>query len=360
VQQMKRKRIEPVLRRGAPAPGDEDWRPWLDPAEPEPEPPPPEPKAAAPQLPPPLPTRALAAAEVPEAPMAEPRGLRRDPAPSRTAYRLNRLWLTPFYRALLRKGLPAFLLIFCAGLWLTDDARLTAMGRWVGHLRASITQRPEFLVTLLRIEGASDETAEKLRQTLGLTLPASSFDLDLDKLHAAVTGLDAVASARLTVRKGGVLEVAITERVPAVVWRSATGIGTLDASGHPVATLLSRLERPDLPLIVGEGADREVAEALRLFAAAGPIQDRIRGFVRIGARRWDVIVEPAIRLMLPETDPVPALEHLVALQQAQQLLDHDIVAVDLRLPARTVVRLGAPAAETYRQTQAAMRGSKTK
>ena len=124
-----------------------------------------------------------------------------------------------------------------------------------------------------------------------------------------------------------------------------------------MAALLSRLERPDLPLIVGEGADAHVDEALRLLAAAAPIQDRIRGFVRIGERRWDVIVEPSIRLMLPETDPVQALEHVLALHQAQELLDRDVVAVDLRLTARTVVRMGAPAADTFRQTQAALRGA---
>ena len=131
MQQMKRQRIEPVLRRGAPAPGDEDWRPWLDPVEPEPEPEPERRSARSAHRPAAAIDPDFDPAEVPEAPMAETRGARRDPAPSRAAYRLHRLWLTPFYRALLRKGLPTFAVIFCAGLWLSDDARLTAIGRWV-------------------------------------------------------------------------------------------------------------------------------------------------------------------------------------------------------------------------------------
>jgi cell division protein FtsQ len=32
--------------------------------------------------------------------------LRRDPAPSRLTYRVQRLWLTPLFRALLRSGCP--------------------------------------------------------------------------------------------------------------------------------------------------------------------------------------------------------------------------------------------------------------
>ena len=41
---------------------------------------------------------------------------RRDPAPTRLAYRMNRLWLTPLLRAMLHVGLPAFLVVFCTGL----------------------------------------------------------------------------------------------------------------------------------------------------------------------------------------------------------------------------------------------------
>jgi cell division protein FtsQ len=34
--------------------------------------------------------------------------LRRDPAPSRWAYRMQRLWLTPLFRVTMRVGMPAF------------------------------------------------------------------------------------------------------------------------------------------------------------------------------------------------------------------------------------------------------------
>ena len=42
---------------------------------------------------------------------------RRDPAPTRLAYRMNRLWLTPLFRAMLHVGLPgvSVSIIFCTG-----------------------------------------------------------------------------------------------------------------------------------------------------------------------------------------------------------------------------------------------------
>ena len=41
--------------------------------------------------------------------------LRRDPAPSRWAYRMQRLWLTPMFRVLCRVGLPGVVLASVTG-----------------------------------------------------------------------------------------------------------------------------------------------------------------------------------------------------------------------------------------------------
>ncbi len=50
-------------------------------------------------------------------------------------------------------------------------------------------------------------------------------------MHDLITRLDAVAEARLVIRDGGTLDVNVTERVPAILWRHQTGIEMLDARG---------------------------------------------------------------------------------------------------------------------------------
>jgi cell division protein FtsQ len=281
----------------------------------------------------------------PEAPMVR---VRRDPAPSRVAYRLHRLWLTPFFRVLLRKGVPAFLLIFGAGVWFQSEERRTEFADWAEGVRQSIAERPEFTVQMMAIDGASPELADTIRELLPVRFPVSSFELDLATMRQTVAQLDAVASAEVRITRGGVLSVTVVERMPSVIWRSTTGIGTLDAQGHKVNPLLARLERPDLPLIAGEGAEKAVPEALALLAAAEPIAARVRGLVRQGERRWDIVIDPDIRLMLPEIDPVPALERIIALQEGQALLDLDINAVDMRIPARVTVRMNPDAVRSFR------------
>lgn len=275
--------------------------------------------------------------------------LKRDPAPSRWAYRMHRMWLTPYFRVMMRKGLPTLVIVVALGLYFTNDARQTAMVNGLVGLRTQFEQRPEFRVGLISVDGASIDLAEAIRGKIGLNLPMSSFDIDLDAARARVESLDAVASAVVRVRAGGILHVEITERVPVIVWRTGDAIDLLDATGHRVAGLAARSDRPDLPLIAGDGADQAADEALAVYAAAGPILPRVRGLVRMGDRRWDILLDRDQRILLPADNPVQAVERLIALDQVQDLMARDILTVDLRNERRPVLRLSPFALEMLRQ-----------
>ena len=65
----------------------------------------------------------------------------------------------------------------------------------------------------------------------------------------------------------------------------------------------------------------------------------------MGERRWDVVLDRDQRILLPAENPVRALERLIALDQAQDVLDRDVATVDLRLQDRPTLGL-APHALT--------------
>lgn len=264
---------------------------------------------------------------------------RRDPAPSRIAYRMQRLWLTPAIRTALRVGLPAFVLAFGVGIYLADTERRAVLGSVYTDLREKIKNRPEFVVNLLSVEGASPDLSEAVRTVLALPLPQSSLDLDLEAARARIANLSAVAEVNLRVQSGGILHVTITEREPAFVWRDAAGLWLVDETGTRVAEIEARNDRADLPLIVGQGADRAIAEARQILLSAGPLMPRLRGLVRMGERRWDLVLDRDQRILLPADSPIPALDRLIALDQAQELLARDILAIDLRLQSRPSLRL---------------------
>ncbi len=277
--------------------------------------------------------------------------LRRDPSPSRWAYRMQRLWLTPLFRVLVRFGLPVLVIGAVSGLVFYDDARRAALLQGAADLRQKFEQRPEFRISYVSIDGASPDLADAVRAKLALKLPQSSFDLDMDALQLKAEELDAVQEAQLRVRSGGVLQVVLTEREPALIWRDEDRLVLLDATGHRVAGLAARADRADLPLVAGDGADIATPEALALLDAAGPIAARLRGLVRMGDRRWDLVLDRNQRILLPAENPVAALERLLALDQAEKLLDRDILAIDLRFEQRPVLRLAPFALGELRQAQ---------
>lgn len=264
---------------------------------------------------------------------------RPDPAPSRLKYRMERLMLTPLFRLLLRFGLPFVLTFGAASWWLSIDENRMKIIDAYADLRTQIESRPEFMVNMMAVDGASDLVAEGVRQMLPLDFPVSSFDLDLEQMRETVVSLDPVKSARLYVRQGNVLQVDIVERVPVVLWRNDRGLQLLDQEGVLVGPAFVRTDWPELPLIVGEGANTRVTEALDLAAAAKPLIARLRGLVRMGERRWDVVLDRDQRILLPETDAMQALERVIAMHQAVDMLERDLVAVDLRLPHRPTLRM---------------------
>ncbi|MCC1492524.1 cell division protein FtsQ/DivIB [Cognatishimia sp. F0-27] len=281
----------------------------------------------------------------------DPEMARLDPSVSRAKYRIERLMLTPLFRFAMRVGVPCALGFGAVTWWASVEENRTAFNLMVADVRAQFESRPEFQVKLMAIDGASPQVAEAIRATLPVGFPVSSFDLDLETMQQAVIELDPVRSADLRIKQGGVLQVDVTERVPAVLWRSDAGLSVLDADGVRAAWAGSRAEYATLPVIAGEGAEKVVDEALALYAAAQPIMDRLRGFERMGARRWDVVLDRDQRIMLPEEEPVLAFERAIAMQQipTMTLLDRDIVAVDLRLPHRTTFRMTAEAAAEFRK-----------
>ncbi|MCR9110359.1 cell division protein FtsQ/DivIB [Marivita sp. XM-24bin2] len=264
---------------------------------------------------------------------------RPDPAPSRLKYRMERLMLTPLFRLLLRFGVPCLLTFGAASWWLSvDDNRMKVIDAYA-DLRTQVESRPEFMVNMMVVDGATDLVADGIRQMLPIDFPISSFDLDLEAMRETVVSLDPVKSARLYVRQGNVLQVDVVERIPVVLWRNEQGLQLLDHEGVLVGPAFVRSDWPELPLVVGDGADQHVNEALDLVAAAEPLAARLRGLVRMGERRWDVVLDRDQRILLPETDAIQALERVIAMDQAVDMLERDLLAVDLRLPNRPTLRM---------------------
>ena len=284
--------------------------------------------------------------------------LRSDPAPSRAAYRVTRLWLSPLFRGLVRVGLPVAVLISVAVAWAMNSEHRQALVAHVERLQGKISDRPEFTLRQMIITGAAPELSRELRQAMPVKFPVSWFDLDTEQLRAIALSFDAVKSASVSLDLGGAVRVSVVQREPVLLWRSHGRIDLLDAAGHRVAGIDRRDGRSDLPLVAGDGADKAVPEALALFQAAAPIGQRVRGLTRQGERRWDVVLDRGQIIQLPETRPVAALERVLALQDARDILGRDVELIDMRRPERPTVRLRPDAMGYLEMTRAFEQGLK--
>ncbi len=270
-----------------------------------------------------------------------------DPAPSRWSWRMQRLMLTPGFRFALRVGLPFTLSLLAGTFYMADEERRGTVVQAIADVRASIEERPEFMVKLMAIDGASDLLSSEIRTALPLEFPLSSFDLDLPQIREKITDIDGVKQANVRIRPGGVLQIDVTPRVPVAVWRSETGLALVDNTGANVAQIEARRDHADLPLIAGAGAAKAVPEALKLIAAANVLGDRLRGLVRVGGRRWDVVLDREQTIMLPEENALQALERVIALEGAQEVLTRDVARVDMRLAARPTLRMNEDATREW-------------
>ncbi|MBE0693726.1 MAG: cell division protein FtsQ, partial [Aquamicrobium sp.] len=124
-------------------------------------------------------------------------------------------------------------------------------------------------------------------------------------------------------------------------------LSLIEADGRVIAPL-SGSRHAALPLVVGRGADTPAADFVARVAVYPDLAARVRGYVRVSERRWDLRLDNGVTVKLPEHGADAALAELVALDARHGLLSRDIETVDMRLADRLVVRL-SPDAATARE-----------
>ena len=141
----------------------------------------------------------------------------------------------------------------------------------------------------------------------------------------------------------GELALSIVEREPFALWQKDGELFVVARDG----TVIDRLRDASLaglPLVVGEGANERAFAYAALLEAAGPLRGRIRAGTLVSGRRWNLKMENGLDVRLPEEGAPAAVARLARLDREAGLLGKDVLAIDLRMPDRVVVRLTEEAA----------------
>ena len=282
--------------------------------------------------------------------------VRVDPAPSKVSYLANRIWLKKYSRAsFFILTLILIVLFVLTGFSNRFDFDLL-IKKNIKKITEYVELSPIFKVINLSIISEDPNVVEKISSTLALNFPISSLDIDVEDLRLKVELIDLVESASVRLTSNGLVEVDVNIRKPVAIQRLGTQLMLIDARGIKVDEVLSRSQRPDLPLFVGKGAERCVDEALHLLLETKGLLSRVRGLVRVGERRWDIILNRGQVIFLPEKNPLNAIRKVISLQEGQKILDRNISYLDFRNINRPVLGLSEETSKELKEIRSLVRG----
>ena len=149
-----------------------------------------------------------------------------------------------------------------------------------------------------------------------------------------------VKDARVSRRFPDTLVIDIVERTPAALWQDEDRLTLIDAEG----VVLDRVpvaQMPDLPLLIGNGANGQAVGLDRLLNKAPTLKAQLASATWVGERRWNLSMQSGETLMLPEGDAAAAnaLSRFARMDSSAGLLGRGIVQFDLRKGNEMTVRL---------------------
>ncbi len=182
--------------------------------------------------------------------------------------------------------------------------------------------------------------------------PRPVYEIALDQKTTAMPLLDVAAirqrlleygwvkDARVSRRFPDTLVIDIVERKPAALWQDEDRLTLIDAEG----VVLDRVpvsQMPDLPLLIGKGANSHAIALDRLLSQAPALKAQLVSATWVGERRWDLSFQSGETVALPEGDQAAtaALARFAKMDKSAGLLGRGILRFDLRIPGKMTVRL---------------------
>ncbi|WP_375623458.1 MULTISPECIES: cell division protein FtsQ/DivIB [unclassified Bartonella] len=208
-----------------------------------------------------------------------------------------------------------------------------------------------FVVVDVDISGNKRLAKQDILKILELDVAPSIFTFDVERARALLEKQPWIQSANVQKIYPNRMRVSIVEREPYAIWQHEGMVDIVDNTGRVIVPFKGKIVR-NLPLVVGQGAQNAAKVFIQALSVYPEIYNRVRAFVRVGDRRWDLVLDNGVRVMLPESGALERLSSLVLSGTMQDLLSRDILSVDLRLADRITVSLSDETLERYHATVA--------
>lgn len=220
------------------------------------------------------------------------------------------------------------------GLWLAP-----VVENWV----VERSRDAGFVLSDLKVEGVNRSKRSDVLAALDVDDGVPLLTMNLELMRKQLESLPWVKEAKVTRVLPGGLHVSITEREPFALWQKNGTVSLIDDTGT-VITQRGLVTYSNLMMVVGDGANHEMAGLQALMAAEPHLSGRVRTAIYVGNRRWDLIFDNGIRLKLPEgADTVygasRAWQKFASLEAQYHLLGREVDVIDMRLADRMILRV---------------------
>ena len=173
----------------------------------------------------------------------------------------------------------------------------------------------------------------------GETKPAQPL-VDVTHIRERLLRFGWVQDARVSRRLPDTLVIDIVERTPSALWQDRQRLALIDSDG----VVLDRVKidnMPDLPLVIGPGANARASQLKAILADAPTMQAQLASATWVGGRRWDLSFQSGEIVALPEGEQAAraALAKFAKADQSNGLLGRGLMRFDLRIPGKMIVRL---------------------
>ena len=199
-----------------------------------------------------------------------------------------------------------------------------------------------FAVEDVLVSGRQRTTQQSILETLGLARGVPILAIDAQAGRQRLEALPWVASATVARRLPNVIRIELVERQPMALWQHKGEVTVIDTEGKVIPQAVpGRFAM--LPLVVGADAPAHTAELLAMLSAEPSLRPLVTAAVRVSGRRWNLKLKGGIDVRLPEVEAAQAWAELARMEREHRVLAREVVAIDLRLSDRLILRMAPEA-----------------
>lgn len=215
-----------------------------------------------------------------------------------------------------------FVGVFCAVYFLKDSFIKTSQGY--------------FALKKIEFDGNEQVPEVLLLKASKLRYKDSVFSSDISDVKERLEKISWVKSVAVQRKLPGKISIRIAERTPIAIFQSQHKLHLVDSDGI-VLDNDGIGSFNNLPIIAGEGAEKEVFNFLQSIDKFPKIRKQLVFAVRVGQRRWNIRINRGIIVKLPERGLIQALGILDEISDSNGFFNDDIASLDLRIPDRVII-----------------------